>query len=149
MQVLHTIPPRLVHLRHDASRRKVLYTDAATIGDAGLRIGIWLMSKGNPTICSSYDVPAEVVARWRLRTTYIGQGELLAVPVALSTMADHLRGTLLTWYIDNVSAASAAIKGASPDADNSPMALVGALLAAALDARVWIEYVASEQNRPT
>ena len=127
----------------------MLYTDAATIGDAGLRIGIWLMSKGNPTICSSYDVPAEVVARWRLRTTYIGQGELLAVPVALSTMADHLRGTLLTWYIDNVRAASAAIKGASPDADNSPMALVGALLAAALDARVWIEYVASEQNRPT
>ena len=97
-------------------------------------------------MCASYDVPAWVVRQWRLRTTYIGQGELLAVPVALRTMADQLRGALLTWYIDNTSAAAAAIKGASPDTDNSPIALVGALLAAHLGTRIWVEYVASEQN---
>ena len=70
----------------------------------------------------------------------------MAVPVALSILRDRLRGCLLTWYIDNRSAATAAIKGSSPEADNSPLALVGGLLAAALGISTWIEHVYSEQN---
>ena len=81
-----------------------------------------------------------------MRKTYIGQGELLAVPVALSVLRGHLQGCLLTWYIDNASAAAAAIKGASPDADNAALALIGSLMAARLAVHVWIEHVASAQN---
>ena len=83
---------------------------------------------------------------WEFRSTYIGQGELLAGPLALSIHAARLAGRSATWYVDNVSAASALIKGASPVADSSPMALVASLLAAAAGCRLWFEYVASAQN---
>ena len=61
-------------------------------------------------------------------------------------MENRLRGRYITWYIDNTSAASAAIKGASPTEDNSPMALIAALLAASMGCRIWVEYIASAQN---
>ena len=61
-------------------------------------------------------------------------------------LEDRLRGRCVTWYIDNTSAASAAIKGTSPTEDNSPMALVAALLAAKCGCRIWVEYIQSKQN---
>ena len=66
--------------------------------------------------------------------------------MALSVLPDVLRGCLLTWYIDNTSAAACAIKGASPDEDSSPLALVGCLLAAHLGIALWVEHVGSTQN---
>ena len=144
--VLEVVPPRLIQFRHVQRPHRVLYTDASTDGPTGLRVGIWLLGTSTPTLCSSFDVPSEVIDCWRLRSTYIGQGELLAVPVALTVLRHELQGCMLTWYIDNTSAAASAIKGASPDPDSSPLALVGALLAARLGVSVWVEHVQSAQN---
>ena len=144
--VLEVVPPRLIQFRHVQRPHRVLYTDASTDGPTGLRVGIWLLGTSTPTLCSSFDVPSEVIDCWRLRSTYIGQGELLAVPVALTVLRHELQGCMLTWYIDNTSAAASAIKGASPDPDSSPLALVGALLAARLGVSVWVEHVQSVQN---
>ena len=144
--VLYILPPRLVRFQHRRQRQRVLYTDASTDGPTGLRLGIWMPDSPHTAQIASYDVPPHVISQWRLRTTYIGQGELLAVPVALSVLRDQLRGCMVTWYIDNTSAASAAIKGSSPEADNSPLALLGGLLAAALGVALWVEHVYSGQN---
>ena len=136
----------VVGVQRDRSRLQVLYTDASTDGPTGLRLGLWLVAQDEPARIASFDVPADVIASWRLRRTYIGQGELLAVPVALVVLGEFLRGHMCTWYIDNTSAASAAVKGASPEADNAPLALIGALLATGLSVRLWVEYVPSAQN---
>ena len=136
VEVLLILPPRILPLSAEQVPQVVLYTDAATRTDGALRLGILLCESGHPALCASMDVPEWVIRTWDVRATYIGQGELLAIPVALQTMGDRLRGRYITWYIDNTSAASAAIKGASPTEDNSPMALVAALMAASLGCRI-------------
>ena len=143
-----TIPPRIVPLHTGDRDHVLLYTDAAT-NTPGLRIGILLVDKGRKPLCSTYDVPDEVIDQWRFRTTYIGQGELLAGPLALWIHRKSLQGRDITWYVDNSSAASAMIKGSSPQEDNSEMALIAALQAAALGCRLWVEWIQSDQNHQT
>ena len=145
-EVLLILPPRIIPLSCAPIQQIVMYTDAATRTDGALRLGILLCETGKPSLCISLDVPDWVIKTWHFRSTYIGQGELLAVPVALQMLEVHLHCRYITWYIDNTSAASAAIKGASPTEDNSPMALVAALMAAHLGCRIWVEYIASAQN---
>ena len=140
-----TIPPRVIPIHEGDEAQVLVYTDAATHAP-GLRIGILVVEHGRRPVCSTYDVPDHVIATWRLRTTYIGQGELLAGPLALWLHSDRLRGRDVTWYVDNISAASALIKGSSPQEDNSEMALVAALQAASLGVRLWFEWVQSDQN---
>ena len=146
VEVLLILPPRVIPLTSAPIQQIVMYTDAATRTNGALRLGILLCETGKPSLCASLDVPDWVIQTWKLRSTYIGQGELLAIPVALQMLEAQLRGRYITWYIDNTSAASAAIKGASPTEDNSPMALVAALLAASFGCRIWVEYIASAQN---
>ena len=139
------MPPRVLPLRRGEQMPVVLYTDAAT-DSPGLRIGLLLLVPGKHPLCATYDVPDEVVEQWALRTTYIGQGELLAGPLGLYIFRDELRGCDVTWYIDNISAAASLIKGASTKEDSSEMALVAGLRAAELGARIWVEWIASDQN---
>ena len=130
-----TVPPRIVPLHTGDRPHVLLYTDAAT-DSPGLRIGILLVEKHRPSLCSTYDVPTKVINRWRFRTTYIGQGELLAGPLTLWLHRSRLQGRDITWYIDNTSAAAAMIKGSSPQEDSSEMALVAALQAATMGCRL-------------
>ena len=50
---------------------------------------------------------------WGARTTYIAQLELLAVLVALIEVAGLVRGANTIWFIDNVAALMALVKGSS------------------------------------
>ena len=93
-----------------------------------------------------YDVPSWVIDRWEFRTTYIGQGELLAGPIALSIFRDRLTRRDITWYVDNTAALTALVKTSSVTADNSPMAHISGLLATLIQARVWYEWVPTHQN---
>ena len=90
--------------------------------------------------------PLWVLDKWELRSTYIGQGELIAGPLVATYFADLLRSRKALWFVDNTSAASALIKHASPTADNSPMALLTGLCLAALNSAAWYEYVDTKQN---
>ena len=98
-----------------------------------------------PTLFSC-DVPATVIDEWGFRRQYIGQGELLAGPVALHLLEDELSGKSIFWFIDNQSALTAMIKGASPIQDNSAMALVLALQMARAMIHCWYEFVDSKAN---
>ena len=92
------------------------------------------------------DAPEEIIQTLSYRKQCIGQGELLAGPLALWLFEEELRGKSVTWYIDNVSAQAALIKGSSPVVDSCPMALVSALHATRLGCMVWYEYVGSAHN---
>ena len=93
-----------------------------------------------------YDIPKWVLYLWEYRITYIGQGELLAGPLAPCLHRERLKGIYLTWYVDNTAALSALTKACSCTADNSPMALVAGLMAAREGCRSWFEWVPSHQS---
>ena len=144
-EVAHTMPARSIPLGGPEADPVVVYSDAATLS-SGLRVGILILEKAQQALCSVYDVPSEVVDAWELRSTYIGQGELLAGPLALTIAPRKFEHRDVYWFIDNVSACSALIKGSSPKEDSSALALVAGLLAARLGCRVWVEYVHTSQN---
>jgi len=145
LHALEVIPSRIIMLGQPTRPQLLVYSDAATRPE-GLRVGFLICERGQPSICSVYDVPESVVATWKLRKQYIGQGELLAGPLCAATCAEKLRDRDLTWYVDNVSAVASLIKGSSPQADSSALALVAALTLASLSCRVWVEYIDTHQH---
>ena len=87
-----------------------------------------------------------VVKAWQFRTQYIGQGELLAGPLAAWMFQQELANAALIWFIDHTSACTAMIRGCSPILDSSEMALVAALRLARINCSTWYEYIESEAN---
>lgn len=77
-------------------------------------------------VCSSFDVPLQVVNSWVQRKTYITQAELLVLPV-LSSLPEYralLSGRDLIWFVDNQAALGAAYTAASPTIDMSEISLL-------------------------
>ena len=97
-------------------------------------------------MCYSCDVPEAVVDHWGFRRQYIGQGELLAGPLALHVFGKELRDESAIWFIGNQSALPAMIKGASPVQDNCQLAVVLALQLCQHNTKAWFEYVDSKAN---
>ena len=147
LQALQIMPDRKIQLGSEDKNPQVLYSDASTTGGGdGLRIGILLLEKGKPGRCAVHDVPGWVIRKWKFRSTYIGQGELLAGPLALTLFGEQMTSRDITWYVDNQAALSALAKTCSVTADNSPMALVSGLMAALMQAIIWYEWVPTHQN---
>ena len=65
---------------------------------------------------------------------------------ALANDGDAFQDADVIWFIDNISAAMALIKGASTKADLSAMAVALHAIFAHRRLRVWIEYVESASN---
>ena len=81
---LGVLPPRLILFQHVNTPHKILYTDASTDGPTGLRIGLWLVDRDGPTICSSYDVPGEVEGYFNSVTDFDSIPELCSAPISVS-----------------------------------------------------------------
>ena len=81
-------------------------------------------------MCAVHDVPTWVIRKWGFRTTYIGQGELLAGPLALALMKSIMNGIYSTWFVDKQAALTALINTSSATTDNSSMTLVFGLMVA-------------------
>ena len=143
--VLTSVPARIIPIIHDELPPVVIYTDASARGPS-LRLGVLVLEQGVRGECGSWDVPAEVVDTWELRSQYIGQAELLCGPLVLHTWRERLRGRSILWFVDNFAAVSAMAKTCSPTEDNSRMALIVGLLAAELGIGLWLEYVHTAQN---
>ena len=87
--MLHTESSVLVettHCQNECTTSATNYlSDASTDAPcpSGLRLGVVLYEQ-DPNfvpLCSSFDVPLEVVHSWHDRATYITQAELLILPV--------------------------------------------------------------------
>ena len=91
-------------------------------------------------------VPGSFYDYWEDRETYIAQLELLMVLVAVIKEGAALRHRRGVWYIDNVAALMALVRGAS----NNPglNAMAGAIHAALFALKTWVyfEWVESEAN---
>ena len=95
---------------------------------------------------SSAIVPDWVYARMRERTQYVGQLEILAAVLAYTSRPEQFRGRDVIHFIDNSGAEAGLVKGYSRDLDSARLAGIFHCLAAALEANVWFEYVASKAN---
>jgi hypothetical protein len=73
-------------------------------------------------------------------------GELLAWPVVVYSLADHIRGRGVIWFIDNSTALSTLIKAESATKDGSHMAMTMSLSLMALECRCWFEHLDSALN---
>lgn len=91
-------------------------------------------------------VPEEVVSHWLPKPTYMGQLEILAGPLAISTWHNLIHRRQLIHFVDNDSAASCLVKGYSQKTDSS--ALVGTYWLAVSDcqAEPYIDRVESKSN---
>ena len=148
-RVLCLLKPRIV--RMSAPRPPlIIYTDASTDAPcpSGLRLGVVLYEQ-DPNfvpLCSSFDVPLEVVHSWHDRATYITQAELLILPV-MTYMAEFrslLANRDFIWFIDNQAALGAAYKAGSSVSDMSELTLLQSLAVVSLGCRAWYEYVPTD-----
>ena len=88
---------------------------------------------------------SELCLRWRDRHC-IMEVEAMPVVTVVLEMCELFRGRDVIWYIDNVAALSAFVKGGSEAEDLDRAAAVLSLAAARLQARFWFEYIQSESN---
>lgn len=141
-------PPRKVSFGH--SRKPVLlYTDASDVPEREPRfvLGAVLYDLDSPLFQYTFlAVPDVVVANWLPRANYMGQLEVMAGPVAVSTWHNKLRGRQVIHFVDNDSAAAGLVRGYSPKADSSPLIGHYWLHAACSQVSMYIERVESKSN---
>ena len=92
------------------------------------------------------DINPDVYQHWGTHETYIAQLEMLMILVAMIELAPILRGRRGVWYIDNVAALMAMVRGRANNADLDKMAeiLQGAMFA--LHIWIYFEWVESDSN---
>ena len=91
-------------------------------------------------------LPVGLYSIWGVRATYIAQLELLAVLVALTEVAGLVRGANTIWFIDNVAALMALVKGSSGSHSLDQMAKLVYLACFATCSVPYFEYVESAAN---
>ena len=142
-------PPREFPLSR-STPPSILYTDASDIPDrkqGRAVVGAVLFLPNPETILyTHWVVPEAVLHRWELRSTYIGQLELLAAPLALITWAKQLQRRQIIHFVDNESAAAGLVRGHSSKADSS--ALIGEywLTASKQSMEIYVDRVESKSN---
>ena len=128
----------------------LLYTDASDVPHRDPRFGIGgVLIQQEPSFSIEFfstSIPRSTVEQWIPKSTYMGQLEVLAAPVALHTWGSTLRGRQVIHFIDNDAAASSLVKGYSPKTDST--ALVGEYWSAAAQhgLEVYIDRVESKSN---
>ena len=91
-------------------------------------------------------IPERLYSIWGPRSTYIAQLELLAVLVAITEAAHLVRGSSSVWFIDNVAALMALVKGSSGSHPLDQMAKIIHLACFAIHSVPYFEYVESKAN---
>ena len=87
-----------------------------------------------------------VLKKFLPKRQQISQCELFVPYTAMANEAEVFAETDVVWFIDNMSAVMALIKGASAKADLCAITVALHAIFARLNVRVWIEYVESASN---
>ena len=91
-------------------------------------------------------IPPDVMALFAAREQYVGQLEVLAGVAAYTSRPEQLRGRDILHFIDNTGALFGLAKGYSGDDDSCRLIHQFHCVLGAIDANVWLEYVASGAN---
>ena len=148
--LVQIVEPRQIFLGPSTQPPIVFYTDASweprEMSSPGL--GYIMCHPDLKTIqAGATKVPAEVLQCFEDRQTQIMPLEALAILQCFSVFADQpIRGRDLLIFVDNQSVCAAVAKGACSSADCAHIVSACHLLWAKLGCRLWIEWVASDDN---
>ena len=143
--LLRTSPSREVALS-DAPP-VIIYTDASDVPGRIPQqvIGAVLFDPLRGVIFyTSAEVSADLIDSWTSRKSYMGQLELLATVLPLSTWPELVRSKHILLFVDNDSAASGLVKGYSPQLDSG--AIIGQFWLSAADCKINV-YVDRVESR--
>ena len=124
-------------------------SDAAyeqSVGSGGFLAVLYESHNQQMRIGRVVDIPDTVYCYWGDYETYIAQLEMLMILVAMVDLAPIMRGRRGIWYIDNVAALMAMVRGRAnnPDLDRMAEILQGAMYA--LDMWIYFEWIESDSN---
>ena len=144
-------PQREYLLWGGALRRAVTASDAAYEMESGKGSAGFLsvINPGKPEetrLGRVIALPGSLYSVWEARATYIAQLELLAMLVALTELAGLVRGANTIWFVDNVTALMALVKGSSGSRSLDQMAKLVHLACFAIRAVPYFEYIESAAN---
>ena len=91
-------------------------------------------------------MPPVIYSYWDHMHTYISQLELLAMIAVMVEFAAELRGSSGLWFVDNVAALMALVRGRSDSPSLDAMAQFAHVASFALHTRQYYEYVESAAN---
>ena len=136
----------------EADAHRVLMASDASYEDGVGKAGFLIISDpGKPTE-ERVGVVVDIAALgpledlWGQQDTYITQLELLTVIVALVECASLFRNSRGLYFVDNVSALMAMVKGRSKVESLDSLARLGHFASFALGASAYYEYVQSDSN---
>ena len=148
-QFLRSCPPRQLIFHHPLPPF-ILYSDASDVPERVPRYrvgGVLVDQRVKPSLSHfTWAVPEDVVSRWLPKQAYMGQLELLAGPVSLTTWHSQLSNSKLFHFVDNDAASSCLVKGYSPKVDSSELVGVYWLAAASAKTNIYIDRVESKSN---
>ena len=133
-------------------RKATVYAPAADanpppVGDATCRVGVVVFSERlRRPLGLTAVVTKELLAALLVRKQQITQAETLVAALVLQEVPHALQDVDALWFIDNQGAEAGLISGYSGALDSAAMLGVTHICLAALNCRVWWEYVASELN---
>ena len=148
-EFLRICPPRQLSF-HSPLPPFILYSDASDVPERKPRFGVGgvlVDQRFHPKLYHfSWEVPESVVNRWLPKKAYMGQLELLAGPVSLTTWGQQVLDAKLLHFVDNDAASSCLVKGYSPKTDSSELVGIYWLTAAAHRVSIYIDRVESKSN---
>ena len=156
------VPPRVIYIFGERRKCRDMWSDASYDAIEWVTDVDWVPT-GSPcrmgyvhrkhgdvvprrTIGATAVLADTVLKKFLPKKQQISQCELFTAYTALANEAEHFRDADVIWYIDNISAAMAIIKGASAKADLCAITVAIHAIFARLNCRVWVEYVESASN---
>ena len=148
-EFLSHCPPRRLRF-HTPLPPFLLYSDASDVPERHPRFGIGgvlVDQRLTPKLYHfSWAVPTRVVNRWVPKKSYMGQLEILAGPISISTWHECLSDAKVFHFVDNDAASSCLVRGYSPKVDSSELVGVYWLMAASSKVSIYIDRVESKSN---
>ena len=150
LEILQTAPRRVYNLHpFPASKRFLVASDAAYEAGRGSGGFLFVLRPGQASEsrdAREVDLPDSLYAIWGPQKTYIAQLELFMILVGITNFAPSIRGSRGIWFVDNIAALMALVRGRS---DSQSLDLLAKQIHAALfaiGADIYFEWIASEAN---
>ena len=147
LDTLQVLPQRRVRLCGDESLPIIIASDGRADESGPPSVGVVLFDPQTGRRCAvAARITGDLLRAWGDPVQPIALVEQAAVLLGVCQFAGVLRGRPVLWFEDNAAVLAGLVKGSSSTADLDQGVAVIHLLLAALQVRVWFEYVESAAN---
>ena len=144
--LLRLRPKRLFSLQPSLLPRFLVASDAAQEVPRQGSAGALAVLPSEQRLAAVLNVDERLFSRWDTKSAKISQLELCVVLMTLASLAPQIRGHHGLWFIDNVPALLALVKGRSPTPELDIMAGAVHSILCGLHVCIYWEWIASGDN---